>query len=139
MKTARWEVSKPGSISYALWMLRRNKAAVTSKTNENATWLTTSAFASVTLLRLRPAVRAPSFSASARVAPEDRKAGMIPNRKPVAREMTNAKANTVASSFGATKFADPGNIPNKSFNPAWLMNNPNMPLRNPRNTLSVRS
>ena len=99
-------------------MLRKNSAAVTSKRNENATWPTSRAFASVTLFRLLPVVRASSFSVSATLAREALKAGMVPNRKPVASETTSAKAKTVASSLGVTKLADEGRAPNKRWRPA---------------------
>src|SRR5207237_8325674 len=98
-KTARCAVWKPGSSSYARWMHRKNKAAVTSKRNENATCPTSSAFDNVTLLRLLPVVRA-SFSASATLARDALKAGIVPNMKPVAREIIVANTNTEASSFG---------------------------------------
>ena len=117
MKTARCAVWKPGSISYARPMLRKNSAAVTSSRNENATCPTSSALADVTLLRLLPVVRASSFSASATLARDALNAGMVPNRKPVASETISAKTNTVASSFGVTKFADPGSRPEQELQP----------------------
>ena len=120
-------------------MLRRNNAAVTSSRNENATCPTSRAFASVTLLRLLPVVRASSFSASDTFARDALNAGMVPNRKPVAKEMPSAKRNTVASNFGAAKFAAAGKVPNSSRNPAYPMKIPTAPLSNPSSTLSVSS
>src|SRR6185312_7112527 len=85
-------------------MLRKNNAATISDRHENATWPTSRLLATVILLRLLPAVRASSFSASATLARDARRAGIIPNRKPVRRETPAVKTNTIESSFGVIRF-----------------------------------
>src|SRR5579872_5222803 len=84
-------------------MLRRNRVAVSSETKEKATWPTSRAFATEILRRLRPDVRASSFSVSATLRRDDRSAGMVPNRKLVNNDSTSAKTKTVASIFGVMK------------------------------------
>src|ERR1043166_1452869 len=122
-------------------MLRRNRAAVSNEKNENATWPASRAFAKVILVRLLPVVRASSFKASATLVRDARKAGIVPNTKPVNNEMIRAKTNTAASIFGVTRLAETsgGRNDHKSCDPAYPIHSPTKPLRRPRETLSVRS
>ena len=128
-------------MSYACSMLRRNMVAVTSDTKENATWPTSRAFTNVILLRLLPAVRASSFSVSDTLVRDTRRAGMMPNTRPVNNERIRAKTKTGGSILGAMKFVDTsdGRNDHKSCDPSYPINSPTRPPMVPRKILSVRS
>ena len=99
-------------------MLRRKSAAVTSKRNENATWPTSSALATVTRRRLLPAVRADSFNPSATLARDALKAGMASEQETGGQRHNQREDEHRGIQFRRGEVGGPGQSAEQDLEPA---------------------